>query len=663
MSLLPPSPSSPNPRPTAPAKPAYDVGAAGSMQAANNNNAGFDLLGPLQRRKYLVVLFCLIGAGLGYLQFIKTPKTYSSATRLLISTQAPPTIIDGDLRMNKVSLSKHASMIASEMVLSSASQQGQFDRMTTFNDTSFPVSKLKSMVTVSPEGAGNETLIIACQGPDADELPSILSQITNAYKKIVIEDDQVGQEAIELIQKLASQVTDEKDDVEAQRLKLWNDLGIQSTDANGTVINPFHNQLSTLQSLASQLNQQLTETQERAKLLRSSLQADPETGVIDPINVKVAAIEAQDYMKLSRSEFKEEERGGGQVVRSLQNELGERQTLTNRIWGLKTTIDDLTFQKSQMMTTLGSGHKRVVTLQEQIDYKEKERAEYQAQLNEIEKFIDQQTELANARLEPSEEAETPAIDLATFRANEDREWINMYQTALANEQKRLSSNLERTNAQIKEVSQKAEQVAGGIVQLNLLQRKIDEKGQAINVISDRLKEMNLLANNYNMTKVKILDPPKRGRVIAPSLPKSVALGTMLAFLAGLGLAILVDRSEMAFRNPHEIFSRLQVPVVGRIPRINVRKIQPERGHASLVCVHKPNATASEAFRDVRTGLFFKANVDDLKTILFTSPSPGDGKSTTIGNMAVSIAQAGKRVILVDADFRRPRVHQYFGEEL
>ena len=75
------------------------------------------------------------------------------------------------------------------------------------------------------------------------------------------------------------------------------------------------------------------------------------------------------------------------------------------------------------------------------------------------------------------------------------------------------------------------------------------------------------------------------------------------------------------------------------------------------------ASESESFRDVRTGLFFRSSHEDIKTILMTSPSPGDGKSTTAANLAISIAQAGKRVVLVDADFRRPRIDRYFDEDM
>lgn len=664
MSLLPPSPSSPQsmsqPQNSWEGNQAVPQSVGGPGQAT-----GFDILGPLQRRKYLVALFCLIGAGLGYLHYLNTPKVYSSATRLLISTQAPPSLVDGDLNFSKVSLPKHASMISSELVLAEAAKNGKFDELKSFNDTSFPVAALKGgMLSVFPESKNNETLIITCQGTEADELPSILNQVTIAYKEIVADDDQnIGQETIDLIQKLASKVSGEKDDAEQTRLRLWKQLGIQSTDANGNVINPYNKRLYDLQAQGIDLNQKLRETQERAKLLASSLQPDQETGVIDPIQVKVAAIEAQDFLGLTRAVFKEEELGGNRIVRNLSVEMNQRQALRGRIWTIDTQISDLLFRRAERSEVLGPGHKTIVAIDDQIKYYEQQKANLANEVETLNEYIEKQTALADATEEQQQANATPSVDLATFRSEEDREWISMYQLALSKEQERLVGNLKAINTEINDVSQKAESVAEGIVQLNLLQKQIDEKSQAVGIIMDRLSQMNILASNYTMTKVKVLDPPKRGRQIAPNMAKSVALGTMLAFLAGLGLAILVDKSEMAFRNPHEIFSRLQIPVVGRIPRINIRKVQATHGHASLIAAHKPNATASESFRDVRTGLFFRSNLEDIKTILFTSPSPGDGKSTTIGNMAVSIAQAGKRVIVVDADFRRPRVHQYFGEEL
>lgn len=81
---------------------------------------------------------------------------------------------------------------------------------------------------------------------------------------------------------------------------------------------------------------------------------------------------------------------------------------------------------------------------------------------------------------------------------------------------------------------------------------------------------------------------------------------------------------------------------------------------TLITVSNPRSPVAEAFRTLRTNLEFSNLDKSLRTILVTSASPEEGKSTTLANLAVTIAQSGKRVILVDADLRRPTQHQIFG---
>src|SRR5262249_4094855 len=81
---------------------------------------------------------------------------------------------------------------------------------------------------------------------------------------------------------------------------------------------------------------------------------------------------------------------------------------------------------------------------------------------------------------------------------------------------------------------------------------------------------------------------------------------------------------------------------------------------ALIEYHKPRSVEAEAYRAVRTALYFNTHGERHKVIQVTSPNMGDGKSTVIANLAVAIAQSGRKVILIDADMRRPRVHRIFG---
>jgi len=144
----------------------------------------------------------------------------------------------------------------------------------------------------------------------------------------------------------------------------------------------------------------------------------------------------------------------------------------------------------------------------------------------------------------------------------------------------------------------------------------------------------------------------------------LAFSMMIAGVLGVGLAILVDHSDLAFRTPIQIHEKLRIPVICKISKLPRVKTEPGfKGSPMLISALKPSSVAAEAFRSGRTALMFASAKINGNLFLFTSPSPGDGKSTMTANFAVSLAQAGKSVLLIDADFRRPRVHHFFGFDI
>ena len=129
---------------------------------------------------------------------------------------------------------------------------------------------------------------------------------------------------------------------------------------------------------------------------------------------------------------------------------------------------------------------------------------------------------------------------------------------------------------------------------------------------------------------------------------------MLGLLAGAGLALVRDWRDQRVRSADEITAMLGVPVLGAMPSIPRRSLT-----ARSQLLAAPNSGDAEAYRVIRTALFFGVPRDEARTVLVTSPAPLEGKTTLVTNLGIAMARAGQKTLILDADLRRPMQHRAF----
>jgi capsular exopolysaccharide synthesis family protein len=130
-------------------------------------------------------------------------------------------------------------------------------------------------------------------------------------------------------------------------------------------------------------------------------------------------------------------------------------------------------------------------------------------------------------------------------------------------------------------------------------------------------------------------------------------------VVGFGLAFLLEFIDTSVKNPSDITRRVDLPMLGMVP--HAADLEEEIQDLRLAFMTNPGSVIGESFRQIRTCLQFSAPASQLRSLLITSGLPGDGRGTVTMNLAAALAHSGKKVLVVDANFRQPCIRRLFPE--
>jgi len=191
-----------------------------------------------------------------------------------------------------------------------------------------------------------------------------------------------------------------------------------------------------------------------------------------------------------------------------------------------------------------------------------------------------------------------------------------------------------------------------------LKGNIEQLRTLFNTTVEQLKKTQLVGD-YNGVNAQVIEPPNS--LLAPVRPRvglTLALALVCGLTTGAAAVFLADRMDLRLRSLDALSEVFEMPTIGRIPDF---ANESEGAVLGLIAHSSPTSLQVEAYREVRVYIEMMRRKADIKTILFTSPHMGDGKSTVVSNLAILLAQAGRNVLLIDADQRLPTQDKIHGQ--
>ncbi len=252
--------------------------------------------------------------------------------------------------------------------------------------------------------------------------------------------------------------------------------------------------------------------------------------------------------------------------------------------------------------------------------------------------------------------QTEIDELKARIASSSRRSVEGYLAAVQQRYETAKQREDELQKSFNEQQQQALALNTASAKFGMMDSEVQRLEKLCDMLDSRFKEVKVTedADAMNITVLEYAKPgllpvkPMRGVVLFESL--------VAGMLAGIGLSFLRSRMDHRIASAEEAHELLGLDVLGVLPHMSGNETIVVRGQKAQL---DPMSEVAEACRTVRTAIYFGASESKAKTIVITSPTPGDGKTTLVSNLAIAMAQAGRRVLVLDCDFRKPQQHKVF----
>ena len=594
-----------------------------------SDGEAIDLVGLLHRSRKVLFVAALLGLLGGIGAYLLLGPAYAATVSVLVDRQV--STLDDDETRTFGTRGVDVVLIQSPLIVERAVVAGELDKLPSLAEAADPTEAIISGLQVKrisgDEGAYSNIIQITYQNPSKEDATKVLDEIVTAYDRYLA--DQRDARGNEVRTEQAANERDLESKIAAKQKEI---MEFRQTAPLTFTAAPGESGTFDADKLPNPYTVRVNEIERN----RRDTQAE-----IDATEAKIRAVETLRKEGSSPAELefyvlneisKQNQSGGGQPGAGSSPLAGQ---------SMRSTLDAALLQaqlkEQRLLRSFGAGHEKVTSARQDIE------------------TILKSYELHNI---------TPPTVSADGELTQNESVVDLYLGSLRNKLVELSIRMEELDESYDAASKKAKEVQGFELTGARLDAELERLRNSYNVVAESADRFDIDRDRTGF-RMERTGPIKTDLALKRAI-KIVGASMLIVLALAAAMQYIREMSNTSLRTLEDVKRQLPGSLLGSVPEFppaseaDITEAERTGLGTDLRYFHRPGSLAAEAYRSVRTALFHLLPEEGKRILQVTSSEAGDGKSTLAGNLGIAMAQSGKRVLIVDADLRKPRVHRLFG---